>query len=75
MIAGSGDLYLGAGALILAATNVTCINLAAVATFFLQSVRPRDWWEARRATRIAGGVWVAMLLLLAGLMALVRAVP
>lgn len=78
LFAGSGHLQLAAGALILAATNVTCINLAAVATFYLQGVRPRVWWEAkraRRATRIAGGLWIAMLLLLAGLMGLVRSVP
>ncbi|MEC9340140.1 MAG: TIGR00341 family protein [Pseudomonadota bacterium] len=78
LFAGSGHLQPAVGALILAATNVTCINLAAVATFFLQGVRPRVWWEtkrARRATRIAGGVWIAMLLLLAGLMRLVRPVP
>ena len=66
------------GAVLLALTNVTCINLAAVATFLLQRVRPRTWWEAeraKRATRLAATTWVVMLLLLLALMVLTRIVP
>ena len=57
----------------LALTNVTCINLAAVATFFLQKVRPRTWWEAARAkkaTRFAVSIWIILLLILFTLMLL-----
>jgi hypothetical protein len=49
--------------------NVTCINLAAVATFLVQRVRPRTWWEAdraRKATRIAVAAWIGMLAILLG---------
>ena len=43
-------------------------DLAAVATFLVQQVRPRTWWEAERATRLAVTAWVVMLAALAALM-------
>ncbi|MCB1662233.1 MAG: TIGR00341 family protein [Pseudomonadales bacterium] len=73
LLAGSGHAGLATGALMLALTNVTCINLAAVATFFLQKVRPRTWWEAARAkkaTRFAVSIWIILLLMLFALMLL-----
>lgn len=71
LLAGAGYAVQAIGALILLLTNVTCINLAAVATFFIQKVRPRTWWEAdraKRATRRAATIWVVLLLALLGLM-------
>ena len=59
------------GALLLLLTNVTCVNLAAVATFLVQKVRPRTWWEAdraRTATIRAAAAWIGMLAVLLGLM-------
>lgn len=77
LYAGTGHFALAAGALVLMFTNVTCVNLAAVATFLARKVRPRTWWEAkraRRATRIAVTSWVLMLALLVVLMFLDRIV-
>lgn len=71
LLAGGGYVGPAARALTLTVTNVTCINLAAMATFFLQKVRPRTWWEAeqaRRATRLAIMIWALMLIVLLGLM-------
>lgn len=71
LLAGAGYGMQAAGALILILTNVTCINLAAVATFLFQKVRPRTWWEeerARKATRLAVATWLIMLAILLGLM-------
>jgi uncharacterized hydrophobic protein (TIGR00341 family) len=71
LLAGGGYAKEAVGALTLTLTNVTCINLAAMTTFFLQKVRPRTWWEAeraRKATRIAITTWIAMLLVLLALM-------
>lgn len=54
-------------AALLVATNVICVNLAGVATFLLQGMRPRNWYEAdraRRGTWIALGVWAVLLALL-----------
>ena len=71
LLAGAGYGKAALGALMLVLTNVTCVNLAAVATFLVQRVRPRTWWEAaraRRATRLAVATWVLMLVALAALM-------
>ncbi len=73
LLAGAGHGMPALGAMILMLTNVTCVNLAAVATFLLQKVRPRTWWEAeraRKATRLAVTTWVIMLSILLGLMLL-----
>ena len=51
LLAGSGHWTLAAGAFMLVVTNVTCINLAATATFLIQKVRPRTWWEVERAKK------------------------
>lgn len=75
LLAGGGYWIYALGAVMLLATNVTCINLAAVGTFLLQKVGPRTWWEeqrAKRATRLAVTTWIIMLLLLLGLMLLRR---
>jgi uncharacterized hydrophobic protein (TIGR00341 family) len=78
-LAASG-LYLGAGhggraagALLLFLINVAGINLAGTGTFLLQGVRPRQWWEAKKATRavrVALAVWILLLALFAGLILL-----
>ncbi|MCB9898641.1 MAG: DUF389 domain-containing protein, partial [Planctomycetes bacterium] len=71
LLAGSGHWTLAARALVLLLTNVTCVNLAAVATFILRKVRPRTWWEgerAKKATRIAVTTWIVMLGVLLALM-------
>ncbi|HSF99944.1 MAG TPA: TIGR00341 family protein [Vicinamibacterales bacterium] len=73
LLAGAGYTAAAGGALVLVLTNVTCVNLAAVATFLVQKVRPRTWWEAdraRRATRAAMVVWAVLLVVLMTLMAL-----
>ncbi len=73
LLAGSGQWGPAGGALTLLVTNITCINLAAVATFLIQKVRPRTWWEeerARKATRIAVTTWIIMLALLIGVIIL-----
>jgi len=73
LLAGSGHWMLAGGAFMLVVTNVTCINLAATATFLIQKVRPRTWWEAeraKRATRLAVATWIIMLAVLLGLMVL-----
>jgi uncharacterized hydrophobic protein (TIGR00341 family) len=75
LLAGSGYTAQALGALLLVITNVTCLNLAAVATFLAQRVRPRTWWEAKkakRATRVAVGSWLGMLALLMVLMIILR---
>lgn len=64
LLLGSGHGGLAGGALLLVLTNVICINLAGVATFLVQGIRPLDWWDAERAkkaTRVALLVWLGLL--------------
>jgi uncharacterized hydrophobic protein (TIGR00341 family) len=56
LMLGAGHFLLALDALWLSLTNIICLNLAAVATFWVQGVRPTTWWEeniAKRATRIS----------------------
>ena len=75
LLGGGGHWEDAAGASLLLLTNMACINLAAVATFLMQRVRPRTWWEAeraRRATRIAVTTWIIVLVVLLAVMLLLR---
>jgi uncharacterized hydrophobic protein (TIGR00341 family) len=70
LLLGSGHRELAFGSFMLLLTNVTCVNLAAIATFVVQRVQPRTWWEAKRAkgaTRIALAIWIIMLVILLSL--------
>ncbi|GIV60410.1 MAG: hypothetical protein KatS3mg043_1499 [Rhodothermaceae bacterium] len=67
MLLGAGRWDAAYGAALLLLTNVVSINLAAVATFLVQGIRPMRWFEAeqaRKATRLAIGLWVLALALL-----------
>ncbi len=71
LLLANGEYQAASGALLLVATNVICVNLAGVLTFVVQGLRPRTWWEARRATRATWGAvatWACLLLVLVGLM-------
>lgn len=70
LLLGSGNLDLAADALLLFATNLICVNLAGVLTFFAQGVRPLDWWDADRAKKLTAWAVVVWVALLAALMAL-----
>jgi len=68
LLLGGGYTQLAVGSVILTFTNLICINLAGIITFLIQGVRPRTWWEAKkakRATRIALAIWFALLVALA----------
>jgi uncharacterized membrane protein len=71
MLLGGGQVAAAAGAGLLVAANLVCINLAGVATFLAQGVRPSRWWEAVRAGRTARQgllLWLALLLALSALL-------
>lgn len=75
LLLGAGSFYEASGALLLFSTNIICINLAGVATFFAQGVSPRVWWQAdkaKKATRMALLLWSFSLGLLALIILLLR---
>ena len=64
LMLGSGHFILALDALWLSVTNIICLNLAAVATFWVQGVRPTTWWEeniAKRATKVSLMISLALL--------------
>jgi|SRR6056297_2817 len=55
-------------AVVLLFTNIICVNLAGIATFILQGVRPRTWYKSQKAkkyNRIALAIWLSLVVLLA----------
>lgn len=68
LLLGDMQFELAYFALLLTLTNVICVNLAGVATFIFQGVRPRTWYETKRAkkvNRIALFIWVFFVIVLA----------
>jgi uncharacterized membrane protein len=75
LLLGGGHPVPAMGVLSLFLMNLFCVNLAGVTTFLVQGIRPATWWEedrATKATRIAIGLWVAMLAGLVGIILLLR---
>lgn len=67
LLFGSGDWSGGARAIVLLGMNLIAINLAGVATFLAQGIRPHRWWEAKRARKAtvwAIATWGTLLVVL-----------
>ena len=67
MLLGSNNMALVPGAVQLVLANIICVNLAGVTSFFFKGVRPRTWWEtkkAQKATRTAIIIWSVLLIIL-----------
>ena len=65
---GNGSYDWAYGTFLLLATNVVCVNLAALAIFRMKGIRPRTWYEeksAKKASRINALIWLSMLIILA----------
>jgi uncharacterized hydrophobic protein (TIGR00341 family) len=70
LLLGAGNWQAALGALLLAATNLICINLAGVTTFLIQGIRPLKWWQqntAKKATIRAMITWAVLLAILLAL--------
>lgn len=68
---GSGNWPQAGGAAMLLAVNIVSVNLAAHTILFWRGVRPRTFFENKKAARgrkISGAVWITALALLAGLL-------
>ncbi len=64
---GIGDINLAYGAGLLLAINVVCVNLAIKVVFFIKGIRPRSWWEKKKAKRAMVTyilVWIVTLIIL-----------
>lgn len=70
MLLGAGEPTQAAGAAVLAATNIVCINLASASVLLVQGVSPTTWYEkdkAKKATITALVTWTIALATLAAL--------
>ena len=73
LLAAAGRLEGAAAALLLSGSNVTALTLAAMLTFVLRGMRPRNWWQeerARRSTLRGIAIFAVLLSVLAGLILL-----
>jgi uncharacterized membrane protein len=64
---GSGNFTLAAGAGLLLAINVVCVNLSSNLVFLVKGISPRSWMEKQKAKKsmiIYVGGWLLMLGLL-----------
>ena len=50
---------------VLVSTNIVCLNLAAIATFWVQDIRPQQWWQKFQANKITGIATIFWLVILA----------
>ena len=76
LLLGGGDYKNALNAFLIFTTNIVCLNMAGIITFYLAGIRPLRWWEketARKKTRSAFTIWtVALLLLILSIMLLSR---
>jgi uncharacterized hydrophobic protein (TIGR00341 family) len=64
MLVGAGHWELAIGALLLLAVNIVCVIVAAKAVFLAKDVRPRTWYERRKAKQsllLYGLIWAGLL--------------
>lgn len=67
MLIGAGHSQLATGALLLLAVNVVCVIVAAKTVFLVRGIRPRTWYERRKARQssvLYGAFWLALLVVL-----------
>ncbi|KPK50150.1 MAG: hypothetical protein AMS22_12575 [Thiotrichales bacterium SG8_50] len=71
LMLGAENYYLAAGAGLLLAVNVVCINLAAKIAFLFRGVKPRTWIEKRKARQsmvLYIAIWIVSLIFLIAVM-------
>ena len=56
---------------VLVSTNIVCLNLAAIATFWVQDIRPQQWWQKFQANKITGIATTFWLIILAILVSVI----
>jgi uncharacterized hydrophobic protein (TIGR00341 family) len=67
LLLGAGEFVAAGGAAMLVATNVVCVNLAAVAVFLVQGIRPTHYEDKARAKKAvvhAAIVWGLLLIVM-----------
>jgi uncharacterized hydrophobic protein (TIGR00341 family) len=71
LMLGHGDTTSAAGAGLLLAINIVCVNLACKVVFAFKRIRPRVWWEKEKARRGMRNAVIAWVLTLGALIAVI----
>lgn len=67
LLIGGADYKNALNSFLIFSTNIVCLNIAGIITFYLAGIRPRRWWEkeeAKKKTRSAFVIWTLALLFL-----------
>ena len=67
LMLGSGNYQHALGAALLLAVNIVCVNLASSITFLLKGIKPRTWYEKKKAKQsiiIFVLFWLTVLMIL-----------
>jgi len=72
LMVGAGNYQHALGAALLLAVNVVCVNLASNLTFLFKGIKPRTWYEKKKAKQSLIIVVLFWLLVLAVLVATVK---
>jgi uncharacterized hydrophobic protein (TIGR00341 family) len=67
LLLGGADYKNALNAFLIFSTNIVCLNIAGIITFYLAGITPGRWWEketAKKKTRSAFFVWTLALMLL-----------
>ncbi len=67
LLVGGADYKNALNSFLIFSTNIVCLNIAGIITFYLAGIRPRRWWEkeiANKKTRSAFIVWTLALMIL-----------
>lgn len=68
LMLGSGHYQYALGAALLLAVNIVCVNLSSNITFLLKGIKPRTWYEKKKAKQskiILIAFWFVVLIVLA----------
>lgn len=71
LLLGGGHFEGALSAALLLLTNLICVNLAGVITFYIQGVRPLTWWDAEKAKKATLKALLIWLILFAILIVLI----
>lgn len=67
LLLGTGEIVGSINSFLIFSTNIVCVNIAGIVSFYLAGIRPERWWEkenATKKTRIAFIFWTAALAIL-----------
>lgn len=68
LLLGAGQYQYALNSILIFATNIVCLNISGIVTFYLGGIRPNKWWEkekARKHTKRAFLLWgIALLIVL-----------